>query len=215
MESFIVGTTAREEKARLILEECLNLKGLICKDKPDITDYDTIGIEVVQTFEETTCKNLSKQEENNSDKKQKRPVQLAGRKLECVSFSYNNNIHWVEKILFKKYCERFKTKIQKLNKGGYLLFEENDLFMFGNTMKLNEAILQLLIFHFNKFSEGYSEKFKYVFIYENGTLYKLELLTKNINKYKAKSDSQLEINTKKVYDAKFKKKQSIILCYKR
>ena len=168
---------SREVKAMLILEQHLGIKGLKISDSPDITDNASIGIEVVQTNELDFLRDVAKQEisyvesGNLSD--------LPDREYECEVYVSEEKEAVVEKKLFELYLAKYREKLHKLN-DHYTIFLENDLFMFGNMMHLEDNELKLLLQFFKSENNNYERTVDKVFVYEDGRLFEMNLKERKI-----------------------------------
>ena len=170
---------SREVKALIILEHYLGITGLKISDSPDITDNASIGIEVVQTSEQEFLRDVAEQEisyvesGNLSD--------LPDREYECEVYVSDEKEAVVEKTLFGLYLAKYREKLHKLN-DHYTIFLENDLFMFGNMMHLEDNELELLLHFFKRENNNYEKKYDKVFVYENSRLFEVNLKESKIIK---------------------------------
>lgn len=181
---------SREPKARMILEKYAGLNNLRISDRPDITDGESVGVEVVNALPEDEIKELSRQEKevvvnNNKD------FQLSDGVYCCDLYRISTKCIWLPTKLLNRYIDLFAEKTLKLNES-YKCFPSNRLFFFGNHLLLDDDVLEVLASSFNRINEKYEINYDIVYIYIWRKLFIINLKNSKTECINDINDSELE-----------------------
>lgn len=195
--------------AKIVLETLFPnvFMDLELKDKPDLQNTETgIGVEVtrginpIQERNENLITKMAYGQIRNKEKAIKtinssykpRSIVINGKEIKEPDRYYNGMLVGIpERDSFDLIFEAFKRKVCKFNKGGYIVYLHNYLFVYSDILADQEMIDKVII-QMNVFQEKYERKFQQVFVYVPSYLYILNLVDK-IGEIKFIKEKQFDI----------------------
>lgn len=162
---------------------------LFCSDKPDIQSHSgKIGVEVrcdIYQHEQdiiAIAKKIWSKEFAQIPKNARKKIAKYGGEIFADASGSINRIHVGEKTNDPAHLiDSAKDKLNKLNAGGYAIFEENDLYLFVESILLEYA--ESHIYSFMKAVKDYPGRvFDYIFLDQHYVLYVCNIKTQSFKK---------------------------------
>lgn len=152
-------------------------KNLEVKDKPDLQcKKNNIGIEVTYAIspEEFVIEKQNKKYDE---------IDKLNNKILKRNYFLKNDIITQKSTFYNDYellISQFNKKLNKLN-NNYIIFNENNLFIYSKISKIENHYLERLIKEYNNIQKHKQHKFNSVIIFNNYEIYLLNLSNKKAN----------------------------------